>query len=111
MDRAKDGRGLDKMKAAVESLLLALSSKVECVLPYSEAALLAAVHKTGTIISEEYADDGTALVAFVPASLRNRMGKACERAGNAFEQEAPEVGGRVRAEGGSKRMKPRAKRR
>lgn len=42
---ARDGRGLDKLLAAVEASLLAMSNKVDCILPYAEAALLAEVHK------------------------------------------------------------------
>ena len=82
---ARDGRGLDKLKAAVEKQLLAMSIKVECVLPYAEAGLLAAVHKVGSIQTEEFVDAGTSLVAFVPASLRNRLEAACKLAGTDFE--------------------------
>ena len=82
---ARDGRGLDKLKAAVETQLLAMSIKVECVLPYAEAGLLAAVHKVGSIQTEEFVDAGTSLVAFVPASLRNRLEAACKLAGTDFE--------------------------
>ena len=81
---AADGRGLDKLKAALEAALLALSSKIQCVLPYSESALLAEAHKAGTIESEEYVEDGTRLVAYVPPSLRNRVQRACELAGTEF---------------------------
>ena len=76
---AHDGRGLDKLLAAVEAGLLATCSRVDCVLPYSCAALLAEVHKTGTIEVEDYVDDGTRIVAYVPASLRNRLEKASTR--------------------------------
>ena len=86
---ARDGRGMEKLKAAVEAELLAICSRIECVLPYAEAALLAETHKVGTIQSEEYAEDGTRLVAYVPASLRNRIATACELAGTSFEDEAP----------------------
>ena len=86
---ARDGRGMEKLKAAVEAELLAICSRIECILPYAEAALLAETHKVGTIQSEEYAEDGTRLVAYVPASLRNRIATACELAGTSFEDEAP----------------------
>ena len=49
-----------------------------------EAALLAEVHKTGTISTEEYVDKGTRLVAAVPLSLRNRLEKACVTAATPF---------------------------
>lgn len=87
---AQDGRGLDRLRNAVEATLLALSSRVQCVLPYAESALLAEVHKAGTIVEEEYVESGTRLVAFVPPSLRNRLGKACADACTAFEDAPPE---------------------
>ena len=83
---ARDGRGLDKLLTAVEAALLATCSKVDCVLPYAEAALLAEVHKTGTITTEEYVDIGTHIVAYVPSSLRNRL----ERAASDFSSESPQ---------------------
>jgi len=70
---ARDGRGLDKLLAAVEAALLAQCSKVDCVIPYAEAALLAEVHKTSTITLEEYDEGGTHVIAYVPPSLRNRL--------------------------------------
>ena len=76
---ARDGRGLDRLLAGIEAGLLATCSRVDCVLPYACAALLAEVHKTGTIETEEYVDDGTRLVAYVPPSLRNRLEKACSK--------------------------------
>ena len=101
---ARDGRGLDKLLAALEESLLALSSRIECVLPYAESALLAEVHKAGTIESEEYVEDGTDLVAYVPSSLRNRLGRACEQAGTRFEADGPALSAsREKAESGAKR--------
>ena len=55
------------------------------MLPYAEAALLAEVHKTGTIVTEEYVDDGTHLVSYVPTSLRNRI----EKRATSFSEESP----------------------
>lgn len=119
---ARDGRGLDKLMSAMEVALLACCSKVDCVLPYAQAALLAEVHKVccsptshgvtaffvsalliaycttrgrvlpfvtlaqaGTIALEEYVDDGTHLIAYVPISLRNRL----EKAASIFSGEQP----------------------
>ena len=81
---ARDGRNLDKLRKEIEAVLVRMSIQVECVLPYAEAALLAEVHKTGTISTEEYVDKGTRLVAAVPLSLRNRLEKACVTAATPF---------------------------
>ena len=94
--------------SAVEAALLALSTRVECVLPYAEAALLAEVHKTGTIETEEYVDDGTRLVAYVPDSLRNRLSRACAAAGSCFEDDAPERDAVAAANDGAKRKRGRS---
>ena len=72
------------------------------MLPYAEAALLAEVHKTGTIVTEEYVDDGTRVVAFAPRSLRGRLRKACKEAGTPFAADEEEERG-----GGGARPKQR----
>ena len=82
---ARDGRGLEKMLISIERLLLDTCPEVACILPYACSALLAEVHKTGTISVEEYVDRGTQIVAHVPPSLRNRLEKACEDQSTAFE--------------------------
>ena len=97
---ARDGRGLDKLLASVEAGLLAQCSRVDCVLPYSCAALLAEVHKTGTIEVEEYVADGTRLVAYVPGSLRNRL----EKAASVFEVDI-EAAPRATPEAGDKKSR------
>ncbi len=74
---AKDGRGAKRLLLEVEKALMRMTARVSCVVPYSAAALLAEVHKTSTIEEEEFADEGTRIVAFVPPSLRNRLEKAC----------------------------------
>ena len=74
---ARDGRGLDRLLAGIEAGLLATCSRVDCVLPYACAALLAEVHKTGTIETEECGRRDT------PRRLRpvarNRLEKACSK--------------------------------
>ena len=80
-----------------------MCSKVDCVLPYQEAALLAEAHKTATIELEEYVEDGTHLIAYVPSSLRNRLEKAALR----FEAQAPQRGGASAATAAKRRKKPR----
>ena len=101
---ARDGRGLDKLLAAIEAALLRMAIEVDCVLPYSEAALLAEVHKMGTITVEEYVEQGTHVVAHVPLSLRNRLEKACTLVGAPFASEEVKTGRPPRAE-----LRPRAR--
>jgi len=82
---ARDGRGLEKLQAAIERALLRAATEVDCVIPYAEAALLAELHKTSTISTEEYVEKGTRVVAHVPRSLRNRLEKACATAATPFK--------------------------
>ena len=72
---ATKGNNLPKLLEAIEKALLALSVRVECVLPYSAGELLAEMHKVGTIVEESYVDVGTRVVAFVPRSLAMRLKK------------------------------------
>lgn len=61
-----------------------MAIEINCVLPYAEAALLAELHKSSTITCEEYVEEGTKVAAHVPFSLRNRIEKACMKAGTEF---------------------------
>mmetsp|Transcript_143677 Transcript_143677/g.264890 ORF Transcript_143677/g.264890 Transcript_143677/m.264890 type:complete len:608 (+) Transcript_143677:2-1825(+) len=72
---AHDGRGLEELRMAIEEELLKSCNRVDCLLPFAEGALLAEVHKAGTIVLEDYVFDGVHLIAYVPFSLRNRLAK------------------------------------
>ena len=104
---AIDGRGLEKLRAAVEEALLSTCTRVDCVLPYAASAVLAEVHKAGTISLEEYVTDGTHLVAHVPTSLRNRIEKTCQSEGLAFDAEAPQPSRLERPESAKRNAKGR----
>jgi len=96
---AINGRGLDKLKVAIQDALLAIAIEIDCVLPYSAAALLAEVHKTGTISVEEYAAAGTRLVAHVPPSLCNRIERECRGSDSAFRARKSRRASGARGEG------------
>ncbi|EKX34019.1 hypothetical protein GUITHDRAFT_147529 [Guillardia theta CCMP2712] len=72
---AKSGDGLAELLDIVEEALLQLSVMIECLLPYSASDLLAEIHKVGTIIQEDFQESGTRVVAYVPPSLRNKLGE------------------------------------
>ena len=76
--RARGGRDLlielaREPRNLAQRALLRLAVRVECRVPYAAGELLAEVHKTGTVVEEEYEPAGTRVVAFVPPSLRNRL--------------------------------------
>merc|ERR1719313_1236995 len=81
---ALDGRGLGKLKAAIEAALLRMAIEIDCVVPYAQAALVAEVRATSTISAEEYVEEGTRVVAYVPVDLRNRLATACAAAETPF---------------------------
>ena len=72
---AKKSLNIDTLLETVEQALLQLTVVVECVIPYSAGDLLSEVHKVGTIIDEDYREEGTHVTAYVPPSLRNKLEK------------------------------------
>eukprot|EP00617_Octactis_speculum_P021848 CAMPEP_0185762860 /NCGR_PEP_ID=MMETSP1174-20130828/21823_1 /TAXON_ID=35687 /ORGANISM="Dictyocha speculum, Strain CCMP1381" /LENGTH=243 /DNA_ID=CAMNT_0028444715 /DNA_START=158 /DNA_END=889 /DNA_ORIENTATION=+ len=70
---ALHGYGLEELLTRVEEALLAQAKMVEVLLPYSSGDLLSEIHKVGTIISEEFQEEGTMVKAYVPVSLHNRL--------------------------------------
>jgi GTP-binding protein HflX len=82
---AVDGSGVDKLLSTIEKTLQDLATKVDCVIPYREAWALNQVHTSGTVETEEYLEDGTRVVAYVPPSLRNRLKKIAA----VFSEESP----------------------
>ena len=75
MLEAKKSLNIDTLLETVEQALLQLTVVVECVIPYSAGDLLSEVHKVGTIIDEDYREEGTHVTAYVPPSLRNKLEK------------------------------------
>lgn len=60
---AARGSGLDALLAAVSRRLHEASATVHLYVPYVDAAVLAAVHRNGDVVSETADDDGVAVVA------------------------------------------------
>merc|ERR1740133_348352 len=67
---ARSGSGVEEM---VELALLQTSVLVECTVPYSAGDFLAKIHKVGTVLEEDYVEDGSRIVAYLPPSLRNKL--------------------------------------
>ena len=66
---AKTGLGLDEMKAVIADMLQEQKVLIDRVFSYAESAKAALVHKTGSILSEEYLPDGIHIRAYVPKKL------------------------------------------
>ena len=66
---AKTGYGVGTLRAALEDLLPRPSVLIDVVIPYSAGSLVHRVHEEGEVEREEYAAEGTRLVARVDEAL------------------------------------------
>lgn len=64
---ARDGRGLEQLKAKVQSVLDGRLEEVTVSLPYGESALVDMFHQRGQVIEERYTDEGTVIHGRLPA--------------------------------------------
>ena len=66
---AKTGEGLEELKEAIAQVLRAGRVYLEKLFPYDQAGKLQTIRKYGTLLSEEYTEDGIAVEAYVPAEV------------------------------------------
>lgn len=66
---AKTGEGLEELKEAIGQVLRAGKVYLEKLFPYDQAGKLQIIRKYGTLLSEEYTEDGVAVEAYVPAEV------------------------------------------
>jgi GTP-binding protein HflX len=66
---AKTGEGLDELKGIIEKILNDRKVYMERIIPYSDGGYLNSIRRFGTIVSEEYAEDGVHVTAYVPTRL------------------------------------------
>ncbi len=69
---AKQGRGLDDLKAEISRRIAALRHRVELVIPYDKGNVLSLIHGKGQVVEEEYLAEGTRVVALLDAALYQR---------------------------------------
>jgi len=70
---AKEGRGLDALKAEISRRIAALRHRAELLIPYDKGGVLSLIHSKGQVLSEEYTDTGTKVVALLDAALYRRV--------------------------------------
>ena len=70
---AKQGMGLDKLKAEISRRIAALRHRAELVIPYDKGGVLSLIHGRGQVLEEEYTADGTRVVALLDAALYQRV--------------------------------------
>ena len=72
---ARTGQGLPDLVAAVEAALPRPAREIRALVPYARGDLVARVHRTGEVLSEEHVADGTLLHARVEPRLANDLVK------------------------------------
>ncbi|MEM1058284.1 MAG: GTPase HflX [Verrucomicrobiota bacterium] len=70
---ARTGEGLRTLKEEMETQLANWRLRVRLVLPNSETALLAALHRTGRVLELRYEGDETHVLAHIPPQLQGQV--------------------------------------
>ena len=70
---AREGRGLEALKAEISRRVAALRHRAELVIPYDRGNVLSLIHGKGQVVEEEYLAEGTRVVALLDAALYQRI--------------------------------------
>lgn len=70
---AKNGEGLDALKAEISRRIAALRHRAELTVPYAKGNVLSLIHERGQVLSEEYTAEGTKVVALLDAAMYQRV--------------------------------------
>ena len=70
---AVTGEGLDDLRARLAELSRGRMERVSVLVPYTEGALLSAIHRDGTEVSQESTPEGTRVSALLPPAVAGRV--------------------------------------
>lgn len=70
---AQKGIGIEKLLSAIEYNLPVRIKRVELLLPFDKGGLSAEIRKNGTLIEEEYTDEGIKITALIDETLYGRV--------------------------------------
>ncbi len=70
---AKNGAGLEALKAEISRRIAAMRHRAELMIPYDRGGVLSLIHGKGQVLSEEYTDAGTKVVCLLDAPLYQRV--------------------------------------
>ena len=70
---AKEGTGLDALKAEISRRIASLRHKAELTVPYAKGNVLSLIHEKGQVLSEEYTAEGTKVTCLLDAALYQRV--------------------------------------
>ena len=61
----KNGKGLDKVREILATMMRGNKEYIERLVPYTEAGSIAKIRENGELISEEYREDGIFIKAYI----------------------------------------------
>ena len=70
---ARDGTGLETLKAEIARRIAAMRHRAELVIPYSKGNLLSMIHSSGQVLSEEYLAEGTKVDCLLDMALYQKI--------------------------------------
>ncbi len=70
---AKDGDGLDALKAEISRRIAELRHPAELTVPYAKGNVLSLIHEKGQVLSEEYTAEGARVACLLDAALYQRV--------------------------------------
>ncbi len=70
---AKDGTGLETLKAEIAHRIASMRHRAEILIPYTKGNLLAMIHSSGQVLSEEYLDTGTKVDCLLDMSVYQKI--------------------------------------
>ena len=72
---AKEGQGLDQLRAEISRRIALMRHHAELVIPYDKGAVLSLIHSKGQVEKEEYTEEGTRVNCLLDAALYQRVMK------------------------------------
>jgi len=70
---AKTGEGSSALLSSISHILESGKTKVELLLPYSQAGILELLHREGAVVSSEYTEDGIKVFAVIRPEMWSRV--------------------------------------
>ena len=70
---AREGRGLNELKAEISRRIAAMRHPAELTIPYAKGTVLSLIHQKGQVLSEEYLAEGTKVNCLLDAALYQRV--------------------------------------
>lgn len=75
---AATGEGIDELESRLEIFLNSLDKTVTLRVPFDRGDVISEVHELGTVLNEEYDEDGTVITARIPAVLARELSDFAE---------------------------------